>query len=122
MHLRQLSKPFAASSSAPRWPPWTMTPLAPISAGGRQVLLEQLAAGDADAVVEARDVDRVGRVDVEVDARGLGVGLERFRATGIPDDRALVALRVAEEDLRERRSPRLRLRDRVLLVDVRTDV
>ena len=99
-----------------------MTPLAPISAGGRQVLLEQLAAGDADAVVEARDVDRVGRVDVEVDARRLGVGLERRGAAGVPDHGALLALRVAEEELRERRAARLRLGDRVLLVDVRTDV
>ena len=122
MHLRQLSKPFAASSSTPRWPPCTMTPLAPISAGGRQVLLEQLAAGDADAVVEAGDVDRVGRVDVEVDARRLGVGLERRGPAGIPHDGALVALRVAEEELRERGPARRRLRDRVLLVDVRTDV
>ena len=68
--------------------------------GGRQVLLEQLAAGDADAVVEARDVDRVGRVDVEVDPRSLRVGLERGRPAGVPDDRPLVALRVAEEELR----------------------
>ena len=87
MHLRQLSKPVAASSSTPRWPPCTMTPLAPISAAAVRCCWSSLRPGDADAVVEARDVDRVGRVDVEVDARRLGVGLERLgarRHTGRP--------------------------------------
>jgi hypothetical protein len=32
MALRQLSNPMAGSSPGSRWPPWTMSPLAPISA------------------------------------------------------------------------------------------
>ena len=46
---------------------------------GVDVLLEQLAARDPHPVVGRGDVDEVGRVHVEVDARGLGVGLERPR-------------------------------------------
>ena len=98
-----------------------MTPLAPISAAAVQVLLEQLAARDADAVVGRRDVDRVGRVHVEVDAGRLGAGLERRGAAGELHDRPLVALRVAEEELAQRGPPGGGLRHRVGLVDVPSD-
>ena len=62
---------------------------------GVHVLLEQLARGDPDAVVGRRDVDDVGRVDVQPDACRLRVGTQRLRTAGVPDLGALVALRVA---------------------------
>ena len=89
--------------------------------GGVDVLLEQLAARDPLAVVGRGDVDQVGRVHVEVDAGGLGVGLERGGAALVGEDRSLVALRVAEEELHQRRVARLGLGDRVGLLDVGTD-
>ena len=86
-----------------------------------EVLLEQLAAGDADPVVRRRDVDRVGRVHVEVDA-GIGRRLPQRRGTaGELHDRPLVALRVAEEELAQRGPPGGGLRHRVGLVDVPSD-
>ena len=85
--------------------------------GGRvQVLLEELAGRDADAVVGGRDVHDVGRVDVEADARGLGVGPQLGRPAVVPDLRTLVALRVAEEELHVGRLARLGLGDRVGLL------
>ena len=88
---------------------------------GVHVLLQQLAAGDPDPVVRGGHVDDVRRVDVEVDAGRLGGGAQRGRAAGVPDLGALVALRVAEEELHQRGVARLRLRDRVGLVDVGAD-
>ena len=57
------------SSSLRTWPPCTIRPLAPIDGRGRGLVGEDLAAGDADPVVRRGDVDQVGRVHVEVDAR-----------------------------------------------------
>ena len=90
--------------------------------GGRvDVLLEQLAARDPDPVVGGRDVDDVRRVHVEVDARGLGVGLEPLGAAGVRELGSLVALRVTEEELHVRGLAGRRLGDRVGLVDVGTE-
>ena len=100
--LRQLSKPFAGSSSLLTCPPWTIRPLRADLGRGVHVLLEQLAARDPDAVVGGGDVDDVRRVHVEVDARRLGVRPQAGGASGVPDLGALVALRVAEEELHER--------------------
>ena len=86
-----------------------------------QVLLEQLAAGDPDPVVRRRDVDRVGRVHVEVDAGILRRLVEGRGAAGELHDRPLVALRVAEEELAQRGPPGGGLRHRVGLVDVPSD-
>jgi hypothetical protein len=82
------------------------------------VLLQELARRDPDPVVGGGDVDDVGSVDVEADAGRLGVSPQALRATGIADLGALVSLRVAEEELHVRRLPRVRLGDRVGLVDV----
>ena len=89
--------------------------------GGVHVLLEQLAARDPDAVVGGGDVDDVGRVHVEVDAGRLGVRAQAVGAAGVADLGALVALRVAEEELHQRGLARLRLGDRVGLLDVGSD-
>ena len=90
--------------------------------GGRvDVLLQELAARDPDPVVGGGDVDDVGRVDVEVDPRLLGGLPQRRGAPGVPDLGTLVGLRVAEEELHERRLAGLGLGDRVGLVDVRAD-
>ena len=78
--------------------------------GGVHVLLEQLAGRDPDPVVRRRHVDDVRRVDVEVDPGRLGVGPQAVRAAGVPDLGALVALRVAEEELHQRRLARPRPR------------
>ena len=85
------------------------------------VLLEELARGDPDPVVGRGDVDDVGRVDVEVDARRGRVVPQSVGASGVADLGTLVALRVAEEELHEARAPGPRLGDRVGLVDVRAD-
>ena len=85
---------------------------------GVHVLLEELARRDPDPVVGGGDVDDVGSVDVETDARGLGVGPQPGHASGVADLGASVALRVAEEELHVRRSTGLRLGDRVGLLDV----
>ena len=61
--------------------------------GGRGVLGQQLAARDADAVVGRRDVEHVRRVDDDHD-----VALHE-RVGVRPWFRALVALRVGQEDL-----------------------
>ena len=88
---------------------------------GGEVLLEQLAARDADAVVGRRDVDRVGRVHVEVGAGRLGGLPQCFGAALELHDRPLVALRVAEEELAQRGPACGGLGHRVGLVDVPTD-
>ncbi|GAW48088.1 hypothetical protein PD653_1010 [Nocardioides sp. PD653] len=59
---------------------------------------------------------------VEPDPRGVGVGLEALGATGVAELGALVALRVAEEELHVGRLAGLRLGNGVGLVDVGTDV
>ena len=88
-----------SSSSSPvsTCPPWTIRPLAPTSAAACGVAEQQLAARDADAVVERRDVDQVGRVDVDVDVRRRAAPRRRPRLG------RLVALRVGEEELHRRR-------------------
>ena len=43
--LRQLSKPFSGSSSALTWPPWTMSPFAPISAAASMCCWSSLRLG-----------------------------------------------------------------------------
>ena len=70
--LRQLSKPFAGSSSSLTWPPCTIRPLAPISAAASTCCWSSLRLRDPDPVVGRGHVDDVRRVDVEVDARRLG--------------------------------------------------
>ena len=57
-------------------------------------------------------------MDVEADARRLGVGPQPRRPSGVADLGALVALRVAEEELHVGRPTCLRLGDRVGLLDV----
>ena len=57
-------------------------------------------------------------MDVEADARGLGVGPQTGGPAGVPDLGAFVALRVAEEELHVGRLSRLGLGDRVGLLDV----
>jgi hypothetical protein len=89
--------------------------------GERGVLREQLAARDADAVVRGGHVDDVRRVDVEVDARGLGVGPQPGGAPRVGHGRGLPALRVAEEELGQVSAAGPRLGERVGLVDVGTD-
>ena len=67
--------------------------LRPDIGGRRRVLAEQLAAGDADAVVGRRDVEDVRRVDVDGEVGAAdGVGVRVL-------DRLLPALRVGEEEL-----------------------
>ena len=88
---------------------------------GVHVLLEELAARDADPVVRRGHVDDVGRVDIEIDAGLLGAGLESGCALGVGHHRALVGLRVAEEELHQARAARGRLGDGVGLVYVGTD-
>ena len=85
------------------------------------VLLEQLARRDPDPVVRGGDVDDVGRVDVEVDPGRRRVVAQPLEPAGVPDLGPLVALRVAEEELHQVGLAGLRLRDRVLLLDVRAD-
>ena len=43
--LRQLSKPFAGSSALLTWPPWTIRPLAPISAAASMCCWSSLRLG-----------------------------------------------------------------------------
>ncbi|SKF89679.1 Uncharacterised protein [Mycobacteroides abscessus subsp. abscessus] len=43
--LRQFANPTAGSSSAVTWPPWTMTPLAPIEAAAVRVCCRVLRLG-----------------------------------------------------------------------------
>ena len=92
--LRQLSTPTAGSSLASTWPPCTTSPSAPIAAAACACSAEQLAAGDADAVVRRRHVEHVrarGRRPVTSPARSAsasGRGLRR-----------LAALRIGQEDL-----------------------
>ena len=88
-------------------------PPRPDRRGGVEVLLEQLAGRDADAVVGRRDVDDVRRVDVEADPRGLGVGPQRLRAPAyrtrgpcIPAGRRGRTARAAPPGPRPRRSGR----------------
>src|SRR5690606_19612618 len=89
--------------------------------GRVHVLLEQLAGGDPDAVVRGRDVDDVRRVDVQVDAGGLGRRTQGTGPTVVPDLGALVVLGVPEEELDEVGAAGDGLGDRVGLVDVGTD-
>ena len=103
------------------WPPCTIRPLAPIAAAASTCCWSSLRDRDADPVVGRGDVDDVGRVDVEVDARRLGVGPEPVGPAGVADLGALVALRVAEEELHVRRLAGRRLGDRVGLLDVGAD-
>src|SRR4029078_4824236 len=107
--LRQLSKPVRMTSGSfdllSTWPPWTISPRAPIAAagsmcwwrrqrarpagaGGVHVLLEKLARRDADAVVGGGDVDDVRRVHVEPDAGRLGVGAQPRGGAARADPRA----------------------------------
>jgi hypothetical protein len=86
-----------------------------------RLVLEDLAAGDADPVVRRGDVHQVGRVHVEVEVGRLGSGAQGGRPTGVRDLGALPALRVTQEELREVGAARGRLGDRVLLVDVGAD-
>jgi hypothetical protein len=90
--------------------------------GGVDVLLEQLAARDPDPVVRGGHVDDVRRMHVQVDAVLLGRLAQGICAAVVLELRALVALRVAEEELAQGRAPRDRRTDRVGLVDVGTDV
>ena len=85
------------------------------------VLLEQLAGRDPDPVVGGGDVDDVGRVDVEVDPGRGRVVAQPLEPAGVPDLGPLVALGVAQEELHQVGLAGLRLRDRVLLLDVRAD-
>ncbi len=57
-------------------------------------------------------------MDVEADARRLGVGPQPGRPAGVPDLGSLVALRVTEEELHVGRPAGPRLGDRVGLLDV----
>ena len=77
--LRQLSKPIARVVVVVDVAAVDDQALGADLGGGVHVLLEQLAARDPDPVVRGRDVDEVGRVDVEVDAGRLGVGAQRRR-------------------------------------------
>ena len=85
------------------------------------VLLEQLARRDPDPVVRGGDVDDVRRVDVEVDPGRRRVVAQPLEPAGVPHLGPLVALGVAEEELHQVGLAGLRLRDRVLLLDVRAD-
>ena len=68
-----------------------------------------------------RDVEDVGRVDVEVDAGGRGVGAQGGGPPAYATVGRLPALRVAEEELHEVGPAGGGLRERVDLVDVGTD-
>ena len=85
------------------------------------VLLEQLAAWDANPVVGRRDVDEIGSVDVQIDTGRLSVGAQRGGAALVGDHRSFVALRIAEEELRQVGLADARLRDRVGLLHVSSD-
>ena len=89
--------------------------------GGVDVLLEQLAGRDPDAVVGGGDVDDVGRVDVEVDPGRGRVVAQPLEPAGVPDLGPGVALGVAQEELHQVGLAGPRLRHRVLLLDVRAD-
>ena len=120
MHLRQLSNPVLR-----------VVPLADVTAvhddaldadlGGLvQRLLQQLAARDPDPVVQRRDVQHVRRVHVEIDSvRGRPL-TQRLGPVGVRHLRALPPLRIAEEELDQVRTPVRGLRQRVVLIDVRT--
>ena len=88
--------------------------------GGVQVLLQELAARDPNPVIGGCHVQHVRRVNVERDAGLLGCRLEARGAAGVDDLRAFPRLRVAEKELRQCRSPRSRLGDRIDLVPVPT--
>jgi hypothetical protein len=88
--------------------------------GRLELLLEQLTAGDTNPVVGARDVDHVGRVNVDVHPR-LRVRVPDSRRIATRDDRPLPPLRVAEEELRRVRSARGRLGQRVVNVEMPSD-
>jgi hypothetical protein len=91
-------------------------PGSPDVGGQRRVLGQDLATRDADPVVRRRDVDDVGRVDVDRDVGGpqdLGVG---------PGLRLLPVLRVAEEELNQVGTALARLGQRVGFFGVRTHV
>ena len=90
----------------------------PDARGRMQILLQELAAGDADPVVGGRHVEHVRRVHVEGDPGRLGGCLERVRAPGVRDLRALPGLWVAQEELGQRGLAGHRLSDRIDLVPV----
>src|SRR5690606_38288970 len=96
------------------------TPRADLGRGG-DVLLQQLASRDPDPVVGRRDVDRVGSVHIQRHSGRLGGGFQAGRPPGILNDRPLVALRVAEEELDRVGAARLRLGDGIALTDVCSD-
>jgi hypothetical protein len=85
--LRQLSTPTAGSSDLHD------QALRADARGRGGVLAQQLAAGDADPVVRRRDIQHVGRVDVQLEV----AGLQRIRLGMFL--RRLPALRVGQEEL-----------------------
>ena len=123
MHLRQLSKP-TVGVVVPEHVAAVHDHALGADLGGRvQDLLQRACGRDADPVVGRGDVERIGRVHVEVDAGRLGVGLERLGPAGVRDGRALPALRVAEEELRQgRRARRLASAIGSVVVAVAADV
>ena len=115
--LRQLSKPFSGSSALLTWPPWTMSPLAPMDAAA-SMLLQQLAAGDADPVVRGRHVDEVGAWTYRSMPASTAAARRASGAAGVLELRPLVPLRVAEEELGQGGPAFDGGRDGVGLVDV----
>ena len=83
MHLRQLSKPIAGSSFFKHMPA-VNDDASRTDLGCRvQILLQELAARDADAVIAGRHIQHVRRMDVKRDASICGCRLERSRSAGV---------------------------------------
>ena len=89
--------------------------------GGRrgQLLLEQLAAGNPDPVIRRGDVDDVRGVHVGLDAGPLEAGPELVRLDR--ERGCLPALRVAKEELDSVGVDRLRVGQRVTVMQMRTN-
>ena len=88
---------------------------------GIEILLQELSARDPDPIVRSGHIEHVRSVNVQGDAGLLCGGLQRCRASLVRNLGPFPGLRVAKEELGQRRVAGLRLGYRIDLVAVAAD-